>query len=93
LDVAFLVFREVINVSDEFEGADANAGAHRYLPPKLFCDARLRVRMRIRFLVDDLHPVFTAGIKPELFGSSLWFPSPITTTGNSSAATTYTTGC
>ena len=28
-----------------------------------------------------------------LIAALRWFPSPITTTGNSSAATTYTTGC
>jgi hypothetical protein len=28
-----------------------------------------------------------------LIAAVRWFPSPLTTTGNSSAATTYTTGC
>ena len=28
-----------------------------------------------------------------LIATLRWFPSPITTTGNSSAATTFTTGC
>jgi len=28
-----------------------------------------------------------------LIAAVRWFPSPITTTGNSSAATTFTTGC
>jgi hypothetical protein len=32
-------------------------------------------------------------LAPTLMATVRWFPSPITTTGYSSAATTYTTGC
>jgi hypothetical protein len=46
--------------------------------------ALLRATRRWLVAISAWHPLIAA---------VRWFPSPITTTGNSSAATTYTTGC
>ena len=46
--------------------------------------ALIRAARRRRVAISAWHPLIAA---------VRWFPSPITSTGNSSAATTYTTGC